>query len=224
MAGKILDQSVSFLIDSGASCSLIDISVYQSLKMVSSIKLSPVEENFVMADGSGLTTLGEANVGLQVGDTTYPLTVIVADLGGRSAILGLDFIEENDITLKLSRGRLVLGGETVLLHRENAKKGCCRISVGHTLSIPPRSCRVVAMEVDIGVRPVDRKVARGICAVECLPTLAEATGLVMDPGLVRVQDGKVPVNLINVHDEPIHLHKGKTLGSIHPVKTVSDCP
>ena len=50
-------------------------------------------------------------------------------------------------------------------------------------------------------------------AVEGLSTLADISGLVMDRGVVAVHDDKVPVNLINVHDAEITLHKGKTLGS-----------
>ena len=60
-----------------------------------------------------------------------------------------------------------------------------------------------------------------VCAVECLPTLAQTMGEVMGSELVGVQNGKVPVNVINVHDTPLQVYKGKTLGSLHPVKHIS---
>lgn len=161
---------------------------------------------------------GEIDASIQLGNMEYHAKV-VADLGGKTAILGMNFIESYDIVLRLSYGKIYIGDETVSLHRENAKKSCCRISLGETLSIPPRSCRVVAAEVDIG------KLASGRTAlkegsVECLPTLAAITGIVMDRGLVKVQQGMIPVNLINVHDEPILFHKGKTLGQLQTLKTV----
>ena len=56
--------------------------------------------------------------------------------------------------------------------------------------------------------------------VEGLPRLTETSGIVMDRGLVMVTEGKVPVNLINVHNHPIVLHKSKTLGYIQHVKKV----
>ena len=43
----------------------------------------------------------------------------------------------------------------------------------------------------------------------------------MGSQLVKLEQGKVLVSLINVHDEPINIYKGKTLGSIQPVKSVS---
>ena len=46
-------------------------------------------------------------------------------------------------------------------------------------------------------------------------------GVVMGSELVEVQNGKVPVNLINVHDTPLQVYQGKTLGSLHPVKHIS---
>ena len=220
ISGKICGKSVSFLVDSGASCSLIDVSVYEMLKGESAMKLSPVEESVVLADGSNLATLGEADVGLQLGSNEYPMSVVVAELGGKSAILGLDFIEEYDIILRLGRGQILIESETFTLHRENAKKGCCRISVGQTLTVPQRSCQVVEVDVDMGKAVRGRK-APEACAIECLPSLAESTGLILDRGVVHVGKGKVPVNLINVHDEPIQLHKGKTLGTLQPVKSVS---
>ena len=42
----------------------------------------------------------------------------------------------------------------------------------------------------------------------------------MDRGLVVTEDGRVPVNLINIHNHAIVLHKGKTLGEWQPVKSV----
>ena len=42
-------------------------------------------------------------------------------------------------------------------------------------------------------------------------------GVIMDRGLVTVRNGKVPVNLTNVHNQTITLHKAKTLGQLQPV-------
>ena len=59
------------------------------------------------------------------------------------------------------------------------------------------------------------------CLVECLPPLAESTGIVMGSQLVKVYQNEVLVNLINVHDEPRMLNKDKTLASVQPVGSVS---
>ena len=38
---------------------------------------------------------------------------------------------------------------------------------------------------------------------------------------MEIQNGKVPLNLVRVHDTPLKVYKGKTLGSLHPVKHIS---
>ena len=80
----------------------------------------------------------------------FLLTVVVAELGEHTACLGLDFMEDHDVTLRVSHGQMILGNERVVLHRENAKKGRRRISMGKTLTIPPRSCKIVEADVDMG--------------------------------------------------------------------------
>ena len=200
---------------------MIDVSVYESLARKQHLELSPVMETYLVADGSELITRGEVDVQLKVGGQLFLLTVVVAELGEHTAFLGLDFMEDHDVTLKVGRGQMILGNERVVLHRENAKKGCCRISMGKTLTLPPRSCKIVEAEVDIRKAMHGKSAQNRVCAVECLPTLAETMGVVMGSELVEVQNGKVPVNLINVHDTPLQVYKGKTLGSLHPVKHIS---
>ena len=87
------------------------------------------------------------------------------------------------------------------------------------MSIPPGTCKIVDAVVDQG-KLSSRKTVPGLGAVEGLPGLAEMCGVIMDRGLVTVRNGRVPVNLINVHDQTITLHKGKTLGQLQPVISV----
>ena len=42
----------------------------------------------------------------------------------------------------------------------------------------------------------------------------------MGSQLVEFNQNKTLVNLINVHDKPVNMNKGKTLGSIQPVRSV----
>ena len=219
MPCKVYNQPVSFLVHSGASCSLIDYPVYQCLCKEVLLELEPVSERYVMADGSELTVHGATEVMLQIGNQEFPVTVVVAGLGHRSAILGLDFLEQYDVTLKLSKGQLHIGDTHLLLHRESSSEGCCRVSLEETLSIAPGTCRMVRAEVDPGMS-AEKKAVPKMGAVEGLPRLTETSGIIMDRGLVMVKKGKVPVNLINVHNHPVVLHKGKTLGYIQPVRKV----
>ena len=59
-------------------------------------------------------------------------------------------------------------------------------------------------------------------AVEGLTSLTDRTGLLAMGGIAVVRDGKVPMSIINVHDEPIHLKKGTTIGRLVPVAAVTE--
>ena len=136
-------------------------------------------------------------------------------------------MEDQDVILSLSLGKMMIGNETVVLHRENAEKGCYRISLGNTLTIPARSCKVVEVEVDIGKSASSSEASRvcleapRVCLVECLPTLANINGIVMGSQLVELTQDKVLINLINAHDTLVSMNKCKTLGSMQPVRAVS---
>ena len=103
-------------------------------------------------------------------------------------------MEDHEVTLKLGHGQMSLGNERVVLHGENAKKGCCRIIMGNTLTIPPRSCKIVDADVDMSEAMHWKSAQNRVCAVECLPILAETMGVVMGSKVVEVQNEKVLVN------------------------------
>ena len=223
---EINKQEITFLVVSGASCTMIDASIYQNLNKSIPLQLSPIADTFVLADGSQLEVPREIVLEGRIGDRRYPMTLVVAEFGDNTAILGLDFMEDQDVILRLSLGKMMIGNETVVLHRENAEKGCYRISLGNTLTIPARSCKVVEVEVDIGKSASSSEAPRvcleapRVCLVECLPTLVDTNGIVMGSQLVELNQDKVLINLINVHDTPVSMNKGKTLGSIQPVRAV----
>ena len=54
-----------------------------------------------------------------------------------------------------------------------------------------------------------------------LASLVELTGLMAVGGVVRVKEGKVPVNLLNVHDDAIYLKDGVTVGRLVPITAVT---
>ena len=88
---EINEQEITFLVDSGASCTMIDASIYQNLTKSIPLQLSPIADTFVLADGSQLEVLGEIVLEGRIGDQWYPMTLVVAEFGDNTAILGLDF-------------------------------------------------------------------------------------------------------------------------------------
>ena len=72
--------------------------------------------------------------------------------------------------LEVQSGTLLIDDVLVLLYRERAQKGCCEIRVHDTLTIPPSSCKVVDVEVDLRELTNGEKIDLRVGAVEGLST------------------------------------------------------
>ena len=199
---------------------MIDRSVFDTMNKHEVVQLSPVNAGYELADGTELVVLGEFNTEIQIAGKWFSQAVIVADLGGLAGILGLDFMEAHDVVLKLSKGQFIMGNTTSQMHREEANHGCCRIRMGESFSVPARSVVVIWGRID-RKSLAKVKTVPNLGAVDGLSSLAEATGLVMGRGLAKCENGRLPINLVNVHDKPIRLEKGRTLGLFQPVTSVA---
>ena len=73
---EINEQEITFLVDSGASCTMIDASIYQNSTKSVPLQLSPTADTFVLADGSQLEVLGGDCVG-----RSHRGSVVSYDLG-----------------------------------------------------------------------------------------------------------------------------------------------
>ena len=173
---SIHEENIIFLVDSGASCTTIDTSTCHKSTKSNPLRLSPVTDIFVLADGSQLTVLGEVEYEGRIGYEYYPMTAIVAELGDNAAILGLDFMESNDVILRLSTGKLMVGNETVNLHRGYAEKGCYRISLCETLAILSRSCGWLRWMWTLGKLPANLTRGMRIALWNVYPLLLNLQG------------------------------------------------
>ena len=220
----IFHQSLPFLIDSGASCSLIDKALYDTFLKDSALRLKPVEQSFVLADGSGLKVYDQVQVDLEIGDRLIAQELVVAELGAASAILGLDFLENNDAALRPSRGHLLIGDGSVPAYHEGLRMGVLRISLAEAVSIEPRSIKIMDANMEVNARGVEKMVLQegDVGVVERATSLLESKGGLVSNGLVRIQDGKVLVNLMNVHDQPIFIPKGSSVGFLHQVAGIHE--
>ena len=165
-----------------------------------------------MADGSPLNILGQVELPIAIGLFETTQYFIAADLGDIHGILGLDFIEDNDIRPRLKYGYFIVGELTVSLHR-NESKQCGRISHARTITIPPRSLKVVNMRVRS-----HGETTEGM--IEPAKSLTR-TGLLVARSVATVKNGKVPIQIMNAHDTPLQIQPRRTsLGIFHPVSNL----
>ena len=97
--GKLDNQHVYLLLDSGASCSVVDkdFVTADGLEPMGLMKLTN-------ADGRGLTAIGQTTVKVTLHDLTTSHTFVVAEHLSAPAILGCDFLTRHGLVLDLGRG------------------------------------------------------------------------------------------------------------------------
>ena len=78
--------------------------------------------------------------------------------------------------------------------------------------------------MEVNARGVEKMVLQegDVGVVERATSLLDSKGVLVSNGLVRIQDGKVLVNLMNVHDQPIFIPKGFSVGFLHQVAGIHE--
>ena len=203
---------VKLLVDSGACASFISPHIFNLISKEVDLELGPVDSDFELADGSPLPVYGQFTSDVQLGPFRTEHPFVVADLGSLQGILGLDFMEDHDIQTRFAKGYIkveVDGSEIVIpLTRINSHR-CSRIGRNKTITIPRRSVKMVQMTI-----PRSTNIKEGM--IEPSASLIRS-GLVMARSLVKVENNSVWVNIMNVHDEDLILHRDRPLGILYPM-------
>ncbi|KAK3086715.1 hypothetical protein FSP39_022396 [Pinctada imbricata] len=197
---------VKLLVDTGATVSLI------APRHVGDVPLESLNADILIADGSALSVLGTTILPIKIGSFSMTHKFIVADIG-IDGILGLDFMKNHDCSVDIAHKTLGLNGQSIDLFMEG-NVGCYRVYLDESLHVPARSevlalCSVhdksgeVVSNLGVGmVEPIDSftKSDRGLTA----RTLTDSPD-------------KVPVRIMNLHNESHNLHKGTVVGQFTPV-------
>ena len=208
---------VRFLVDTGASNTMMDTKVFDRICRRNRVDLEPSEHSFCLADGTPMKLAGKFSGNLRVGHDCYEQQVIVTNLGRLQGLLGLDFFDNQQPKLDFSTGLLELKGRTVQLCRERLD-GSCRVSVNKTVCIPPDSRVIIYCSAQRGKKTPNYEVG----TVEGLTSTTTNYGLVVARALVKGNNKKIPLTLMNLQSKPITLRKKTSIALLQPVACVTE--
>ena len=212
--GQVHGIPTDLLIDSGSTYTILDVGLYETIPKDKRPALEHVDLILRSANGQQLHVHGQATIQLEIGNEVFESLVKVVSLGDRSAILGLDFMGEEECVLYMGKGVLQIGSKSlrVRLHKQTDAK-CARVQVQETICIPGNH-EVMVPGI---IRQRHRNFDEAIGTLEPTQTLCETKGLVVARAVVRNDSSRVPVRIANFGPEPILLDKGHTIAMIHPV-------
>ena len=214
--GSIGPEIVEWLIDSGAGPSLLDYGVYTSLKPETRPNLVEYSTNLLAAGGTQLKVYGEITIGVTFGKLDFPISLVVADLGGLQGILGSRFIRSaEDVVFDLKKGTMVVGSEVCYLH-EKSGEASCYVRIEQTVEVPCNHEIQVIGRVSPNW-PLDT-CDKGL--IEVADDFDKKSGLIIPRTLVKVEDWQVMVTLSNFNDHTISVEEGTIVGALAPVEYV----
>ena len=142
---KIQGETARFLVDTGATVTLVSESLYKKLPMSVRPNLHEVTQTIMTANSTALSVHGKAEFNVCIDQMTYYSEAIVAKLK-IDGILGLDFMKAHQCSVDIGNEVLVVNGREKRLSIEGFL-GCYRITASKTVSIPPRSEMIVPGKV-----------------------------------------------------------------------------
>jgi transposase InsO family protein len=216
VAGTRLD----FLVDSGATKSLMDTSVFERCFPGKIKDLHQPNEAMFAANDTLIELAGEGEIVMNVGKKKFPITVVLANLGNLDGILGMDFLRRKGISLDLGEGVLKADAWSVYLTDRNRRLDkCSRMRVTEEVVIP-------AFHEVLIKGYVDRRNGSGqnsVGVLEPVSSIMSEDGLLVAKTVVCVDKNRsIPVTVANVSNKDIVVQKGTTLGLISPLEAISE--
>ena len=178
------------LVDTGAALSIISKEIFDELDLCDHT-LKKITLELKTADGDSLHVYGKTEVVLLLENQSFSIPVIVADLGGLSGIMGIDFLAQQKVLFDLREGILIFPDFQVILKSEE-NLGCARVYLENDITIAGQTEILVKGSVanssftsNEGI--VERTICEGSCGQVVIPN-----------SLVDVQNDSQPKN----HSQP----------------------
>lgn len=193
--GVIGNVEVSPLVDTGASISVIDGSLFRRVFAGQGQVMGRGAE-CELADGSQVRTEGIWSTKVRLGVVAYPIDLYIWPCVSRGMIIGRDFLREHDmaISYKCKRKQRIYGVRTI-----------------RNIVIPPRQRGEIVGMVD---RPLKDKIRDGMEAWYEQDPREGLEGVAVARALVTIHSDRIPVQLINYTNSPIRIPEGTKLGAV----------
>ena len=207
---SVFGIDVDLLVDTGAACTLLSKRIYDAIKGKKP-KLSLSNKRLHTADGSLMEVFGSATCMLEMSGQVFKQQVIVSDLGDLPAILGMDFMVNNQVNLDLGKGYFSFGNMKINLFHKH--KGLKCVKLQKDITIPSESAMICHAYVEGGVLHAH---PNEVVLVE--QTLNSDFNLNVLPCVVEGNDRTFSMVMANCLPEAISLKRGSVIGKMQCAK------
>ena len=215
--------TIDWLMDCGANPNLLSTRVYQALDE-QLFPLTPVKARLTAANGDRIVTHGQTIVKLELGDATFEVPVIVADIGDTAGILGMRFLRDNNCIINFQKGTISCGQlEWDLIGPSEATS--VQVKLVHQVLLPPCHEAVVTVELD-GRGEQGKMMQKWEGLVEPCESWVDHEGVLAACGLALVSRGPdgetTAITVSNMSDKTVALSAGTVIATVQPVHSLPD--
>ena len=207
-----------FLIDTGASISLLPLDVYEGIDNNLKTELRPCATRIRAGNNTTCDTRGEAEVDVIIDGKKYPqLFCVCAD--ATAAILGVNFQKTYDMYLRPATNELFLGGKKVSCYDNSGNNDRSRVECVQHYVIEPNEEAVIQGRV----KGYKHEAGRPYILESTMTSFAK-TGLMTCRVTATPTASKIPVRVINLTDERVRVFKGTIVAALDPVAEIRAAP
>nr|XP_006822064.1 PREDICTED: uncharacterized protein LOC100379030 [Saccoglossus kowalevskii] len=211
VAGRIGGLQGYFLIDTGASGTLLSRKHYERIPEMQRPALEAMTTLIRQADGTLMKQHGGANMEVRISKYKTTADVIVVDME-TDAILGMELLITLGCVVDIKNLQLKFLDEIVPCYDWKARTLCARVVLRKAVDIPPGSEMLVRCDANRKI-PGSRQ---GMVIPTDKNPIAER-GIMVARALVSDCNGVIPVRLLNVTPHPIHVKQGTAVGMLEPL-------
>jgi hypothetical protein len=207
VSGKLDVQEVEFLIDSGATCSILSSTVYQNMPKLSKYLLTPFASPVFDAGSNQINCHGQTALEVTLNGCNFNIDVLVCDIS-QDGIIGQDFLLKYVEIIDYKSGKLVTHCNEIPCFVGSEKSFSCRVIVRRTIVIPANS----AAFVSVGISNKDKLTKYSLAE----PIGSANPHCLMLPGVLTTNDSDLKINYVNCSDSSVTLHENQSVGTCEP--------
>ena len=217
LTGTMNDTGINFVIDSGSTTTIVADWVLTKVPVENQPKLEATNEMITLADGRSVPVKGRAIVLLCFGPFEFEHSILFAPIDFEG-LLGNDFMDTHECCIDYKHGCLTIDDLQLYYKEVGDTLGTCRVKVSETTEILPGEQIILPAKI----------VKRGHCApyglIESSQLFVEKSGLLIGKSLVKSQNKFVPLQVLNISDEPKIIYKDTNAALYHPIQEVVNDP
>ena len=204
--GQVHGRASHFLVDTGASVSVLSLAAYEELPQSRRPTLRPPSIQICGVAGTHIPISGVAEMTLVFAGVPVVHEMVVADIP-LDAILGQDILLEHQGKLDLSNLTLRLKGVVLTCWTQSEGHISCRVIIKNDVTIPPWSQQMVPIDI------VNAGFLSGDGLIQPSPQAIETYEVLLLPGVISTRKDKLLARLVNFGEESVTLHSRLCIGS-----------